>query len=64
VLTRCQEQNQSAYEPLFRQATDIMSEYRKAMGLRGTLGGDINWINPSESGKPRPNNQAAKKKQP
>jgi hypothetical protein len=64
VLTRCPDQNQSAYEPLFRQATDIMSEYRKAMGLRSTLGGDINWINASESGKPRPGSQAAKKKQP
>ena len=64
MLARCPDQNQSAYEPLFRQATDIMSEYRKAMGLRSTLGSDVNWINASESGKPRPGSQAAKKKQP
>jgi hypothetical protein len=64
VLTRCPDQNQSAYEPLFRQATDIMSEYRKAMGLRSTLSGDINWINASESSKPRRTGQVPEKKQP
>jgi hypothetical protein len=47
VLTRCEEQDQKAYEPIFRQATDIMSEYRKAMALRNTLGSDINWLDAS-----------------
>ena len=49
MLTRCQDQDQKAYEPLFRQATDIMSEYRKAMGLRSALGSDIDWLNADHS---------------
>ena len=61
VLTRCQDQNQSAYEPLFKQATDIMSEYRKAMGLRSTLGNDINWISAADSTKSSPKSAAPRK---
>lgn len=62
VLTRCPDQNQSAYEPLFKQATDIMSEYRKAMGLRVTLGSDINWIDGADAMKSSPKSPAARKK--
>jgi len=43
VLSRCQEADQSAFEPLFRQATDIMAQYRKALGL-GTIQSDIAWM--------------------
>jgi len=64
VLTRCPEQDQKAYEPLFNQATDIVSEYRKAMALRNTLGSDINWINASQAAKPGTTSPAARKKQP
>src|SRR5207245_2957365 len=28
VLSRCQDVDQSAYEPVFRQASDIMAQYR------------------------------------
>ncbi len=64
VLTRCEEQDQKAYEPLFRQATDIMSEYRKAMTLRNTIGNDINWLDASPTAPPKTPGPAAKKKQP
>jgi hypothetical protein len=63
VLTRCPDQDQKAYEPLFRQATDIMSEYRKAMALRSVLGSDINWLN-ALSATPGTSSPATKKKQP
>ena len=46
VLARCPNADQSAYEPLFRQATDIMSQYRTALGLRSAaFRSDINWLN-------------------
>jgi hypothetical protein len=47
VLSRCQEVDQSAYEPVFRQASEIMAQYRAALGLRTTFRSDISWLNPS-----------------
>ncbi len=64
VLTRCPEQDQKAYEPLFRQATDIMSEYRKAMALRSALGSDIDWLNATQPSTSKTQSPATKKKQP
>lgn len=48
VLARCQGADQSAYEPLFRQASEIMAEYRKALGLRDEFKADIAWLNGAE----------------
>jgi hypothetical protein len=48
VLSRCQETDQRAFEPLFRQATDIMAQYRKALGL-GTIRSDIAWMTPTQT---------------
>ncbi|MGH9571239.1 MAG: hypothetical protein ACRD4F_16455 [Candidatus Angelobacter sp.] len=44
VLARCQGANQSAYEPLFREATGVMSRYRKALGLSTAFRPDIAWL--------------------
>jgi hypothetical protein len=44
VLARCEGADQSAYEPLFRQASEIMARYRKALDLGSTLHADITWI--------------------
>jgi hypothetical protein len=44
VLARCQDADQSAYEPLFRQASDIMARYRKALGLGSVLHSDLAWL--------------------
>ncbi len=56
VLARCPTADQSAYDPLFRQATDIMGEYRTALGLRSAaFRSDINWLNTRKATKkPRP----------
>lgn len=51
VLARCQGADQSAYEPLFRQASEIMSQYRKELALRGVLKLDINWLGGAVTGK-------------
>jgi hypothetical protein len=63
-LTRCQEIDQSAYEPAFRRASEIMAQYRAAMGLRTAFHSDIAWLNtgPGSGATPR-KKQSAKRKQ-
>jgi hypothetical protein len=50
VLTRCQNADQNAYEPLFRQASELMAQYRKALDLSTMLRSEIAWL--SGSGRP------------
>jgi hypothetical protein len=45
VLARCPNADQSAYEQFFRQASEIMARYRKALGLRAAFRTDIAWLN-------------------
>lgn len=47
VLTRCPEVDQSAYEPMFHQASEIMAQYRAALGLRTAFRSDIAWLDPT-----------------
>lgn len=44
VLSRCEAADQSAYEPLFKQASDLMAKYRLALGLRTSFRQDIAWL--------------------
>lgn len=44
VLARCEAADQSANEPLFAQASDLMAKYRGALGLRTTFRSDIAWL--------------------
>ena len=44
VLARCQGADQSAYEPLFKEASQIFADYRKSLGLRGTFRSDLAWL--------------------
>src|SRR5262249_34881691 len=60
ALTRCQEADQNAYEPLFRQASEIMASYRAALGLRTEFRSDITWLNPA----PKKTTGAAQKPKP
>jgi hypothetical protein len=50
VLTRCPNVDQSAYDPVFREASNIMAQYRSAMGLRDAFRADIAWLNPAPKG--------------
>ena len=43
-LTRCPDANQGAYEPIFKQASEIMARYRAALGLRTAFRSDIAWL--------------------
>lgn len=53
VLTRCPEVDQNAYEPVFRQASDIMAQYRAALELRTAFHSDIAWLNPAPKTAPK-----------
>jgi hypothetical protein len=44
VLARCQDSDQSAYEPLFREAAEIMAQYRKSMELGTVIRSDVAWL--------------------
>jgi hypothetical protein len=49
VLARCEAADQSVYESLFRQASDLTARYRGALGLRTSFRADIAWLtNPGE----------------
>lgn len=52
ALAQCPEVDQSAYRPLFGQASEIMERYRKEMGLRTEFQGDIKWLDGSGAQKP------------
>jgi hypothetical protein len=57
VLARCAggpdapRVDQSAYEPLFRQAAAILSSYRSALGARRTVPEELARINPAKSSR-------------
>lgn len=59
VLTRCEDADQSAYEPLFRQASDIMARYRSALGLRTAFRSDIAWLNSESKASTAPKKKPA-----
>jgi len=50
VLTRCPETDQSAYDPVFHQASEIMAKYRASLGLRTAFRPDIAWLNNAPAG--------------
>ena len=45
VLSRCEDVDQSTYEPVFHQASEIMAQYRAALGLRTAFRSDLAWLN-------------------
>lgn len=53
ALARCENRDQTAYEPLFTQATKLMAQYRKALGLRTMFRADLAWLADSETGSER-----------
>ena len=59
VLARCEASDQSAYEPLFRRASEIFAAYRKSLGLRSTFRNDLNWLVTSGE-NPKPKSKPAK----
>jgi hypothetical protein len=67
ALARCEGADQSAYEPLFREASSIMAQYRKALGLRNAFRQEINWLGgagPAKSAAPKKSAAPAEEKKP
>jgi hypothetical protein len=52
VLARCEAGDQSAYEPLFKQASDLAARYREALGIRTAFRSDISWLGGSAKSGP------------
>lgn len=52
TLSRCTGADQSAYEPLFKQASEIMANYRGALGLRSSFRSDLAWLSPAKPAAP------------
>ncbi|MGE5322383.1 MAG: hypothetical protein ACM3SW_05955 [Actinomycetota bacterium] len=52
ALAQCPQVDQSAYQPLFAEASEIMAQYRKEMGLRTEFRADINWLDGGGAQKP------------
>lgn len=62
ALVRCPNADQSAYEALFSEASDVMAQYRKELGLRTAFRADINWLNGGEAKKATTASSGQKKK--
>jgi hypothetical protein len=60
VLARCEAADQSAYEPLFKEGSDLIARYRAALGLRKAFRTDIAWL----SGNAKPETPVGSQKQP
>ncbi|HXZ29074.1 MAG TPA: hypothetical protein VEG08_13860 [Terriglobales bacterium] len=61
-LARCQGADQSAYEPLFQSASQVLARYREALGVRRTVLSDLQRLGtgkpparkPPAAAKPKP----------
>jgi hypothetical protein len=66
ALARCEEVDQSVYAPLFSEASAIMAQYRKELGLRSEFRADIEWLTgaktPAASGRAQKKTVGQKKK--
>jgi hypothetical protein len=51
ALARCGDSDQSAYEPLFRSASEVLAAYRTALDVRRTVPGDLARIEGSTTAK-------------
>ncbi len=60
VLARCPSVDQSAYEPLFMQASEVLARYRTAMGLKQIVPRELGMFAPA--GRPPKQEPATKKK--
>jgi len=53
VLSRCDGADQSVYEPLFKQGSELMARYRGALRLRTDFRPDIAWLGGKSEGQAR-----------
>jgi hypothetical protein len=53
-LARCQDVDQSKYNPIFSTASSLMASYRKSLSLRSMLSGELKWLAASTSSPASP----------
>ena len=53
-LARCQDADQSAYEPLFAKASDVLQRYRKALRIASTAGAELSRLGVANAVESRP----------
>src|SRR6185312_11370526 len=61
ALARCENRDQSTYEPLFTEATKLLAQYRKALGLRTMFRNDLTWLSTPEATVTKPKAKPAAK---
>lgn len=49
ALARCEGVDQSRYDPIFSQASSILSDYRRVLRLKSMLGSDVAWLSAASS---------------
>lgn len=52
VLARCEGADQSVYEPLFHQGSELMARYRGVLGLRTAFRPDVAWLGSKPEAQP------------
>jgi hypothetical protein len=51
ALSRCENVDQSRYDPIFSQASSVLADYRRVLKLRSMLAQDIAWLSSQPAGK-------------
>jgi hypothetical protein len=55
VVARCEQADQTKYEPLFRKASGLMSAYRAALGVQRIVPADLARLNSGATKRPPKN---------
>jgi len=53
ALARCENVDQSRYDPIFSQASSVLAHYRRVLKLRSMLASEVGWLGLLEAGKSR-----------
>lgn len=62
VLARCKDVDQSAYEPLFQNATTVLSSYRRLLGVAKMVPADLARVAGASASPATPPRRSSKKK--
>lgn len=53
ALARCENVDQSRYDPIFSQASSVLAHYRRVLKLRSMLASEVGWLGSLEARKSR-----------
>lgn len=49
ALARCENVDQTRYDPIFAQASSILADYRRVLRVRSMLASDVSWLSANSS---------------